>query len=520
MLDKFLHRKRNIFGVQIADWLLVVVALAVFTAISIWNITGASIWFDEAFGAYLSQFNFIDIARYTASDVHPPMYYWLLKLWAMLFGNTDLAMRSMSVLFGGVAIVFGYLLTNRLFSRNIARVSLILMAVSPMLIRYSREMRMYTLVTAIAMAATYILVIAMESKKKLPWVIYGILVALGMWTHYFTALIWIAHWIWRADIIRRIAGKGKFIKQFFSKQWLMSHIIAVAVFVPWLPFMAIQFATVQASGFWIAPITPDTVINFMTNVVFYQDIGEVNNWLAIGFIVLIVAVSIMAVIVYKKQNQQQRQNYRLVMALAFIPVVILTVLSLPPLRPAFVDRYLIPSTLSIVLFMAVTIGFAMKSFRPRLRILFVLPVISMFVIGITNVWYLGNYNKTDGSTTSTHQFVQDISEKYSGQPIIASTPWLFYEASFYSTDKTPVYFIDAKIEYRYGSLKMLQENDQFKIKDMDKFVANNPVFWYVGVTRTGDFAIPYANWEKITELNYTDPINGKSSYKAIQFKSN
>src|SRR5680860_1220038 len=145
MLKKIFGSERRICGLQIIDWLLIVVGLTIFAIITLWTITKSSIWFDEAFGAYMIHFNFAEIARFTASDVHPPLFYWLLKLWSMLFGNSELALRSMSVLFGGVAIVFGYLLANRLFSQKVARISLIFMVLSPMLVRYSQEARMYTL---------------------------------------------------------------------------------------------------------------------------------------------------------------------------------------------------------------------------------------------------------------------------------------------------------------------------------------------------------------------------------------
>ena len=154
MFEKIFGRKRQKLSLQIADGYFIAAGLTVFTTITLWTITKSSVWFDEAFGAYMTRFSFFDIARYTAADVHPPLYYWLLKIWGALFGNTELGLRSMSILFGAIAIVFGYLLIHRLFDKKAARISLIFMVLSPMLVRYGQEMRMYTLVTAIALAAT------------------------------------------------------------------------------------------------------------------------------------------------------------------------------------------------------------------------------------------------------------------------------------------------------------------------------------------------------------------------------
>lgn len=519
MFNKLLHKKRNIFGVQIADWLLIVIGLAIFVTISLWTITKSSIWFDEAFGAYLTRFNFFDIAKYTATDVHPPLYYWLLKLWGMCFGNTELALRSMSVLFGGITIVFGYLLTNKLFNKNVAKVSLIFMVISPMFIRYSQEMRMYTLVAAIAMIATYVLVIAMESKKKLHWTIYGILIALGMWTHYFTAIIWLAHWIWRADVIRRVAAKGKFIKEFFSKQWLRAHIIAVSIFAFWLPFFAMQLFTVQASGFWIPAVTPDTLLNFTTNVFYYLDVGSVNGWFALGLMLIIIMLSMLSIKIYKSQNKEQRQSYRLIMAVAFIPAILLFILSLPPLRSVFVDRYLVPSTLFIAIFIGTTLALSLKFLQTKWIVIITLVIMGFMLFGVSNVWYLGNYSKTSNASNNTRQIIKAIVAKSGdNQPIIADSPWLFYEAIFYVSDKHPVFFIDANTQYLYGSLDMLKNNDQFKIKDINKFITDNQIVWYVGLPRGADFSAPYSNWRPLQEVFVNDSINNKPAYEAIQYK--
>ncbi len=521
MFDKILRKKRNIFGLQIADWCLLLAGLIIFTVISLWTITNSSLWFDEAFGAYMIRFNFWEIARYTATDVHPPLYYWLLKLWGMVFGNTELGLRSMSVFFGGISIIFGYLLTNKLFGKNAARLSLIFMALSPMLVRYGQEMRMYTLVAAIVMAATYVLTIAMESKNKLPWVIYGILIALGMWTHYFSAIVWITHWIWRADIIRRVAGKGKFIKDFFSKQWIWTHVLAIAIYSAWLPIFIIQSQVVQYFGFWIPAVTTDTLLNFLTNTIFYQDANLVNSWLALGILLVILLLILLTVKIYKSQNTKQKQNYRLIFAVAFVPVIIMFILSMPPLRSIFVDRYLVPSTLFIAIFIGTTLSLSKVFFRTKWRIFIAILVAGFMIYGVTNVWYLGNYSKTSNASNNTREIIDAIKEKsIANQPIIADSPWLFYESAFYMTDQYPIYFIDAKTSYSFGSLDMLKYNDQFKIKDINQFTIDHPIVWYVGLPRGEAFDAPYSNWTALQTIENHDTINGKPSYKAVQYKIN
>lgn len=519
MLNRLFSSKKKILSLQLTDWLFILASLTVFSFLVLFTISKSSIWFDEAFGVYLSHFNFIEIARYTAADVHPPFYYWLLKIWGMMFGNSELALRSMSLLFGCVSIIFGYILTNKLFSKNVARVSLIFMVLSPMMVRYSQEARMYTLVTAIALAATYVLTIAINSKKKLPWVIYGILVSLGMWTHYFSALVWLTHWIWRADNIRRVAKKGEFKRLFFTREWIMAHIIAIGLFIPWLPSLFYQLVIVQAAGFWISPVTPETIFNFITNVVYYLDVTKATGWLALLIITAVITISTLAFKIYKSQNQTQRQSYRLIMSLAIIPVVLLFLSSMPPLRPSFVDRYLIPSTFGIALFIGITLALSVKIIKPKFQVISIAVMSVMLLFGVYNVWQYGNYNKTLSSSNETRQIIDKILDKAGdNQPIISNSPWLFYEVNFYETKNHLTYFINEKTEYKYGSLDMLKYNNNHKIMDINSFAESNPIVWHVGYPGESEFNAPYSNWEKLQEITMNDSVTGKPAYKVIQYR--
>lgn len=323
------------------DIAILVLGLAIFATIALINAPRASIWFDEAFSTYLVQFSFWDIARFTASYVHPPFYYWLLKIWSDLFGTTELAYRSLSIVFGAAAISTAFVLARKFFGRKVAWLSLLFLVISPMLIRYSDEARMYTLAALIVMGATYVMLKAIETKKRSYWVWYGLLVAVGMWTHYFTALAWLAHWAWRGmQLWRKNDSFKEFMKKFFSKEWLLSYIFAVVLFLPWLPFMAFQLGVVQGAGFWIGPVTASTPINYMTNYFFYLNQDHVQGWLALVFIAMIALIIILLPKAYRSLGVETKSSFMLIASLAFVPPLLLFLTSLPPLRPSFVERYL------------------------------------------------------------------------------------------------------------------------------------------------------------------------------------
>ena len=504
-----------------ADFILVGAAIVLFAALALWNISGASIWFDEAFSAYIIHFNFLDIARYTATDVHPPFYYWTLKLWSLVFGHTDIGLRSMSVFFGAVAAIFGYLFVRRQFGRKAALYGLFILVLSPLFIRYSQEARMYTLVAAIVMAATYVLVRALESRNQKLWVVYGFLVSIGMWTHYFVALAWIAHWVWRYVTIRQKGDRGREIaKKFFTRSWVKAHIIAVALFLPWLPVMVFQLLVVQTGGFWIGPVGVDTFTGYFGTLVYFLEHDHVTGWLAAGLGLMAVIVAVLAVKAYKTGTRAFRKNYLLLFCLSAVPPIVLFVVSLPPLTSSFVERYLLPTAVASALFMGVTLAYGLKKVGIIRQLVVFAIILAMLLSGISSMYFYGNYNKNSRTGIETKQLVmQAIAKSTPGEPIIAASPWVFYEAIFYNSDEHPIYFIDGQVNYDYGSLDMLKYSDNHKIKDLGAFVAKHPTFWYIG-NASGKLAPPKnTDWTEIDATSVTNHVDGKIVYKGNEYQA-
>ena len=73
-----------------------------------YDINGKEFWYDEAFTAKLVQNSFPDITEMTLKDVHPPLYYYTVKVWTSVFGTSDLGFRSLSVVFGVLLIPLTY----------------------------------------------------------------------------------------------------------------------------------------------------------------------------------------------------------------------------------------------------------------------------------------------------------------------------------------------------------------------------------------------------------------------------
>jgi len=67
-----------------------------------------SLWFDESYSVAIAKHGFADIWTITGNDVHPPVYYWMLHIIYLIFGNNILAFRLFSVIAVIIVGILGY----------------------------------------------------------------------------------------------------------------------------------------------------------------------------------------------------------------------------------------------------------------------------------------------------------------------------------------------------------------------------------------------------------------------------
>ncbi len=490
--------------------------IALYVAIALGNATRWSIWFDEAFSAYLMRFDLAELTAYTAADVHPPFYYWVLKGWVSLFGTTDLAFRSLSILAGALSIWLAYILVKRLFrSPRLALVASWFVAISPLVVRFGEEARMYTFALAIVLGATYALVRASERRAgKHWWVVYAVLVAVGMLTHYFTALAWLAHWVWR--YAEKRAGR---IERFWTKGWILAHVGAVGLFAWWLPTAINQFVTVQVAGFWIPPLSAYTPVDYVSDTLLYQLYGETSGWWFVLFMVAVVVAGYGLYRGYSLLRRRSPEGATLLVALSVAPAVLLAVGSLPPLSSAFVNRYVLYAQVVGVVLVGLCLALAHRKYPTIISKLAVGAFMLVLLVGIGNVYYYGNYNKNTHTSARAKETVQLITaEGTSGQPIIASSPWTYYDAVFYSSREHPVYFLDSSADgYQYGSLNMLRYSSEGKIKEVAEFTAEHRYVWYLDTRIEGEVVPPVETWKRLKSVGVHDPIENHTKYRASLF---
>jgi len=495
-------------------------AAIVYVGFNLWQVGRFSIWFDESFSAFMVRHNFAEIWHYTRLDVNGPLYYFLLKIWSMIFGHDVTALRSFSILCGVGVIIVGFFLTRKLFGQKTAWFALPLLTLSPMLVRYGTEMRTYVLTTLLIFAAIWALAVAAEKNQRKAWLLFGVLASLAAWSHYYAVLPLAAGFAWFMAT-RWQKGKkiGANLCTVFDKNVLLSLGLAFVLFLPWLGTMIWQIGVVQSAGFWIAPISFRTLGNFFGELLVYLGFDDLKSWWMLGALVWIILAVLLAMKVWRSVDKKSRQNYLLILTVVIAPLLILMILSVPPLRSMFINRYVLYSMIFASVFAAVLASAPLKNKKfKRLQVALFLLTLIFSILGVMSVAIYGNFNRDTNSMSVAKTLMAKVANKTGLRTIvIADSPWVFYDAVNYATEKNPVYFLDSTTKYEYGSLAMLRDDTTHKIVDLSKFVKPGQKVWFISSSDNAKNP-PIDSWQKLRSIEVPYPLgdNDKSAW-AVEY---
>lgn len=231
---------------------MVVCTLLMTFFITLYNLRQDSLWNDEAWTAWAVRSLYIhDTLERVRGDVHPPLYFLVLSGLGRLTGDSVLALRWPSALFGLIGLAATYAIGKRLFDPRTGLMALVILATHSFFVYYAREARMYSLLLALGALAT-LLYWRWRTRPSL-WrsVVYGLSLAAVLYTHYAGALIAVTH-IAHLVLISFHRG-GRHAKWY----WLpLPYVWAVILFAPWLPTFAQQLSA-NPNGPLAIPVATD-----------------------------------------------------------------------------------------------------------------------------------------------------------------------------------------------------------------------------------------------------------------------
>ena len=247
----FAHITRTVFGVGAV---LVIVAALV---LRFW--TRSDLWLDEALTVNIARLPIHEIPSYLRRDGAPPLFYVLLHFWMGLFGTSDVAVRSLSGVFGVVTVPLAWVAGKRLGGRKVGWAAMLLVATSPFATRYDTETRMYALVVLLTILGFLALDRSLRQPRPGNLIAVGAVTGLLLYTHYWslyligTTMLWLAWQSWR--------GRPQWIRG--ARASLAAAVVGCLTFLPWLP--TFLFQSKHTGTPWATPANFSAMVNAVSS---------------------------------------------------------------------------------------------------------------------------------------------------------------------------------------------------------------------------------------------------------------
>ena len=336
-----------------------------------------AIWGDEGFSIVLARQGIGGILSGTAADVHPPLYYLILKIVISILGESVFVLHLTSFLaFVGLCIlIMTYVRKN--FGLLSAYLALFFAGWTEYGVVYSVEIRMYSMALLFITLTFCMAYKVIGNADMKDWGIMSVFALLSGYTHYF-ALIAVAFMI-----------LGVFILCLVKKQeqvWKKIGVTVAICVVGYLPWLVAMLTTVERTvgDFWLT--TVPTFRECMDMFLGAMDYSHKLFYVLIFLLLLYVLVNAYDAIKNKISVKDKVADIlghetKILMSIlgiwTFIGTSVLGIVVSNHLQPVLLTRYLFP----MVVLGAISLGVLVQYFGKKEKMeLFVVLIAVMVVV--------------------------------------------------------------------------------------------------------------------------------------------
>ena len=433
------HKCRNL--------VLAIIALA--AALRLINLGGRPLWYDEAFAVLYAAKPLSTMLHGTltqlqgaAADVHPLFFYSVLHAWMGIVGQSPATVRALSVLLGTATVLMIYLLTRRLFGWRSGLAAATIVAIAPFPIYYSQEARMYALLGFSAITTTYFFVRAWAGGKWGDWIAFSIFAAITLYAHNlgFAFIAPMDLWVLLAWFRPRQTPWHNL------RPLLLSHILMVGLFAPWLVVVPSQIAKIQ-QAYWVQQPGIAQLIQTFLIFHFAYDNQSLPRWLlppALLFSLLIPAIIAFQLLRQRRSSISHSpcltpystlpNPFSLLLFLTLIPILLTFLVS--QIHPVYIVRALLPSALTYYMLVAavLVVGAVPRPVKWGL-------LVPAFVIVAASLW--NHYSYVQFPRAPFAQVAATLrAHRQAGDAIVHSNKLTFFPTHYYDRSLPQAFIAD------------------------------------------------------------------------------
>ncbi|MCR4405897.1 MAG: glycosyltransferase family 39 protein [Anaerolineae bacterium] len=343
-----------------------------------------SVWWDEGLAAWAARQDLVSSALWCASDVHPPLYFWMLHFWRLGSGDSEFGLRFLSVGYGVLAVAALYRLGQALADRPTGILAALLLATARFALWWSQEMRMYILAALLATLSLWGLVGIWRRGRVRDWVLYVVSTLAALYTLYLSASILLIENLFVLLLLRRRPDRRRFLLN-----WATAQIAILLAFLPWL-ILALQRMRTWSST---QPFEFGAFLRLYWTVLSVGIPVDVEKYLSqTGLVALVFVLGLGAVVWTARRETYTRLGLLLLLLCLILPPLVVYLVSLPRslfYAPQITPRYLLIFAPTFYLALA----WGLRSLGRRHWIIALIPALAVgwvFHFGLEN-YFSGRY---------------------------------------------------------------------------------------------------------------------------------
>lgn len=361
-------------------------AFLTYLCFSLYKIDAGSLWYDECFSIDWANDTLTDIINFSLKDINPPLYLIILHYWMELFGESELALRSLSAVATSAGCGLLFLFSLRFFNWQTGIFSIFLFFTSNEIYYYSQEGRTYGLVLLFTILSNYSYMALVKNPNYKNAIMLGVFNASIFYLHTLASFVFIGQILLIPFLtFDKSLFSNKQIKSLFGFKlkhifyYLLSWITFGILFWPWKDRF-LQLLTRKQKVVWSAKPTFLDLKNCLY---------DFHNSESLFYIYSVSFIIILIILTWFKKHRDTTYNYKLIL----IPIVLgpflffLNYFLAVNITPIFVKRYVLFTIIGFLLMYGYLFSLLKMDFRLKMCLILLVSSFSFYNMKIPRKSY-------------------------------------------------------------------------------------------------------------------------------------